>query len=164
MTLRIRKAGIDDAAAIARLGTELNEHEGDPVENFTEGAVRRDGFGETPQYEVYLAEVDGAPVAYALFYDTYETGYAARGLYLCDLHVTASARRQGVARTLVAAVARTAQLRGKSFLWWTSRARNRDAQAFYRSLGAVEEPVVAHALTEDAFAALAREGAVPDGA
>jgi len=162
MTLHIRKAGIDDAAAIARLGHELNAHERDPVEHFTEEAVRRDGFGDEPQYEVYLAELDGAPVAYALFYDTYETGYAARGLYLCDLHVIASARRQGIARALVAAVARTAQERGKSFLWWASRARNQDAQAFYRSLGAIEEPVIAHALTDKAFAAVAREGAVPD--
>ena len=164
MTLHIRKADIGDAAVIARLGHELNEHEGDPVEHFTEEAVRRDGFGDDPQYEVYLAELDGAPVAYALFYNTYETAYAARGLYLCDLHVTASARRKGIARALVAAVARTAQARGKSFLWWASRARNHGAQSFYRTLGAIEEPVVAHALTDKAFAELACEGTLPDGA
>lgn len=161
MSLRIRPTSAEDAAAIAALGRELNIHQGDPVEHFTHDAVLRDGFGAEPQFTVLLAELDGVAVGYALFCDAYETGYAARGLYLCDIHVTAAARRKGVGHALITAVAGEAKARGKSFVWWAAKAWNTEAQQFYRSLGAIEEPVVAYALAFDAFEALAAEATAP---
>lgn len=157
MTLRIRTATRDDAAAIAALGRELNIHQKDPVEHFDETAVQRDGFGDDPHFEGLIAEQDGDPVGYALFHIAYETGQAARGLYMIDLYVKETAQRQGIGRALVAAVARTAKERGKAFVWWAAKDWNTDAQAFYRSLGAIEEPVVAHALFGDAFETLIAE-------
>ena len=157
MTLRIRVATADDAAVIAALGRDLNIHQGDPVEHFTREAVLRDGFGAEPQFTVLLAELGGTAIGYALFCDAYETGYAARGLYLCDIPVTAAARRKGVGRALMAAVAGEAKARGKSFVWWAAKAWNAEAQQFYRSLGVIEEPVMAYALAFDAFEELAAE-------
>ena len=86
------------------------------------------------------------------------SGYAARGIYLCDLYVVPHARRQKVGRALIAAVARRAQARGRTFLWWASRDWNVEAQAFYKTLGVRNEPVMAHALTFATFDALAGEG------
>ncbi|MDJ0948285.1 MAG: GNAT family N-acetyltransferase [Alphaproteobacteria bacterium] len=156
--LSIRPGTIEDAQAIAELGRELNVHQRDPVENFTVEVVRQDGFGESPAFEVLLAELDGAPVGYALFYGAYETGFGIAGLYLCDLYVREEARRHGVGRALVAAVASAAKDRDKNFVWWASKEWNTEAQAFYRALGAVEEPVVAHAVFGQAFDKLAAEG------
>ena len=157
MALRIRRGTAEDCAAIAGLARELNLHEGEPVAHFTVEAVRRDGYGSEPQFAVLLAELDGVVVGYALFHDSYDTGHAGRGVYLCDLHVTAAARRKGAGRALVAAVAREAQARGRSFVWWTAMPWNADAHAFYRSLGAKEEAMLAYALTVEALDKLSAE-------
>jgi ribosomal protein S18 acetylase RimI-like enzyme len=158
MSFRIRPATPDDAPAIARLARGLNELHRDPLEHFTPEAVLRDGFGPSPCFSVLVADRGGAVVGYALYYDSYEPVYAARGLYLSDIFVDPDARRHGIGRALIAAVAREARGRGATFVGWVSRAWNTEAQAFYRTLGAIEEPVVAHAVAFEAFAALADDG------
>ena len=105
-----------------------------------------------------LAEHGRELAGYAFFLPAYETGYAARGLYLCDLYVMPERRRRGIGRALVAAVALRARQEGRGFLWWASRAWNDEAKRFYAALGAKTEPVNAHALTFDAFETLAKEG------
>ena len=45
----------------------------------------------------------------------------------------------------MAAVAAAAKAEGRTFLWWCSKEWNREAQAFYAGLGAIEETVQAHA-------------------
>jgi ribosomal protein S18 acetylase RimI-like enzyme len=158
MPIRVRKAVRRDVAAIARLGRALNALHGDPTRFFSAPAVRRDGFGRRPVFEVLVAERGRTVLGYALFLDAYEPAYAARGLYLCDVYVVPRVRRHGVGRALLAAVAARAARRRRTFVWWVSRGWNRPARRFYRTIGAVEERVVAHALVFDAFAALAAEG------
>jgi len=158
MQFRIRPATADDAEEIARLGHGLNLSEGRPTGCLTPHAVRRDGFGPEPMFEVLVAERAGTVVGYALFYAAYETAYAARGLYMCDLYVQADARRQGIGRGLVAALAAEARARGLTYLWWAARPDNAEANRFYQRLGAGAHPILAHALTFQAFEALADEG------
>lgn len=158
MPVSVRRARPRDAAAIARLGYGLNVNEGDPTEHFTIDAVRRDGFGDKPAFEVLVAEVGGNVIGYALFHEAYETGYAARGLYLCDLYVAPAARGKGAGRALMAALARAAKSRGLIYLWWASRTDNAEANTFYRRLGAKSQTILAHALTFEAFDKLAEEG------
>lgn len=158
MSVTVRPARPADADAVAALARELNTRMGDPVEHFTAERVAADAFGPEPAFELLVAEDgDGALVGYALFVDAYETGWAARGLYVQDLYVSERTRRRGIGRKLVAALAAEARARGKTYLGWVSKAWNTEAQAFYRSLGAIEEPVVAHALTFAAFERLADE-------
>jgi ribosomal protein S18 acetylase RimI-like enzyme len=76
--------------------------------------------------------------------------------------VKEQARRQGIGRALVAAVARDAERRGRSFVWWVSRPWNTDAHTLYRAMGAIEEPVNAHAIVFDVFRSLSREAASGD--
>lgn len=157
MPLRIRPAVAADVPALADLVRELNAFHGDPVEHCTAETLLRDGFGERPAFDVVVADLDGVLVGYALYHDAYEPVYAARGVYMSDLMVTAAARGSGAGRALVAAVAAEARRRGATFVGWVSRAWNAEAQAFYRRLGAIEEPTVSHAIAFDAFAALADE-------
>ncbi|MEQ9447687.1 MAG: GNAT family N-acetyltransferase, partial [Rhodospirillaceae bacterium] len=161
--LIVRKAVRRDAPAIAKLGRELNRHQKEPTRYFTLTAILKDGFGRVPQFQCLIAELNGKSVGYALMVPAYETGWAARGLYINDLHVTASARGKGVGRALVAACAAFAKQQKKTFRWWASKSWNKQAQAFYKGLGAIHEPVVAHALTFDSFEALAKEGAISRG-
>ena len=60
----VRKAGPDDAALVKQLIEELNQHQGEPTGRVTEAAVRRDAFGQVPEFTVLLAEIDGAVAGY----------------------------------------------------------------------------------------------------
>lgn len=155
--LRIR-AGVEaDAPLIAQLIDELNADQGEETGHVTAAAVRRDGFGKRPEFLVLLAELDGEPVGYALFHPTWSTEVGERGYYLYDLYVRGSARGHGVGRALMVALAHAAAADGRSFLWWSSKAWNTAAQAFYGRLGAVEEAGKSHALDGDPLLALLRE-------
>ncbi len=155
MSLAVRPAGPTDAERLAALCQALNRDLEEPVNRATATDLRRHGFGQKPGFEAMIAELDGGAVGYVLYHDSFESSFAERGLYLADLYVVPSARRHGVARALIAAVAREARRRDGSFLWWVSKPWNREAQDVYRTLGASEEPVLAHALTGEAFEALA---------
>lgn len=153
--LRIRQAIADDAETIARFSRALNEFLDEPTINFTAAIVRLHGFGPNRRFEALIAERDGAPVGYAAFHESYATEHAQRGLYLIDLYVAEAARRQGVGRGLLAAVVRSARARGDTFVWWLSKPWNEAAHAFYRSVGAAEEKMVAHVVHGPPFEALA---------
>ena len=149
--LTIRRATIEDAEILVELTRGLNEHQGDPVGNFDVTTARRDGFGTRPCWTARIAERAGRAVGYAMFHASYDAPHAARGLYLQDLYVRADERRGGVGRALMAAVAREARDSDCVFFWWTAKAWNNEALAFYRGLGANAESVVAHALFGEAF-------------
>lgn len=135
MALRIRPATIADAETIAEMSGALARHDGDRPEFLTAEGMRRNGFGPDPQFRMFPAALDGTVPGYALFHDFYEPICAARRACPCDLSVRPAARRRGVARALVAAVARDARQRGRSFVWWASNTRNVSAHAFYRRPG-----------------------------
>jgi GNAT superfamily N-acetyltransferase len=154
----IRPATAADAGTIAALVEELNRQQREELGHVTAAAVLRDGFGKAPpEFRVLLAEADGATVGYALFHPSWSTEVGEPGFYLYDLFVREGCRGRGVGRALLAALARTAREEGRTFLWWSSKEWNREAQAFYRRLGAIEETVKAHALFGEALAALAAE-------
>jgi len=162
MTLRskpvVRRALPDDAEVLAALGRALNIQQGDPSTSFTSEAVRRDGFGDPPRFEAWVAELDGQAVGYALVVPAaYETGYAKAGVYVQDVFVAPEARRRGVGRALLASVAADARRRGLAFVWWASRTWNTESHAFFRTLATVEEPVIAFAMFDEEFTRLADE-------
>ena len=146
------------------LARGLNEHQRDPVKYFTKGAILRDGFGRNRRFHALLAKIAERPVGYALYVPSYETGWAETGLYLQDLFVSAGARRSGVGRALLAALAHEAARRGGDYVWCTAKIWNRDAHAAYRGTGAVEEKLMAYAWIRGTFARLVREGASLMGA
>lgn len=152
----VRRAQVTDVEALARLGRALNLQQGDPDECFTTEAVRRDGFGETPRFEAWIAELDGEAIGYALVVPAaYETGYAKAGVYVQDLFVAPEARRRGAGRMLLAAVAADTRARGLEFVWWASRTWNTESHAFFRTIASVEEPVIAFAVFGDELTTLA---------
>jgi GNAT superfamily N-acetyltransferase len=131
----VRAARIDDAEAIARLADGLRAHLADPLGALSAEVIRRDGFGEAHEFDLFIAERDGAPVGYALYFETYEPAYAARGLYLADLFVAADARGLGAGKALIDAVMAEAARRGRNHVWWLAQPKNETALGFYRALG-----------------------------
>lgn len=160
MTATIRPALASDAAVLAVLAEEFHVAHGDPTGFLTADTIRRDGFGDDPEFQVLVAEAGaGDLLGYALFHDGYEPAHAAPGVYIADLYVRPAARRLGLGRRLIAAVAADARSRGRRYDWWVAQAANTEAQAFYRTLASVELSTFAYAVVEDDFLAIGGEHA-----
>lgn len=102
----------------------------------TEAALHATLFGAKPYAEVVLAELDGKPVAFALFFHNFSTFLAKPGLYLEDLFVEPKYRGHGVGKALLIYLAQLAKARGCGRFEWAVLDWNEPAIKFYRSLGA----------------------------
>ena len=68
--LSIRPATVHDAALLTTMIRELAEFERLSHElGATEEGILRDGFGAHPKFRAVIAEWDGQPVGYALFFE-----------------------------------------------------------------------------------------------
>ena len=135
--LTLRPGRADDAPLVLALVRELAEYERAPEAcHATEAALRDTLFGAAPQAEVVVAEWDGAPAGFALFFHNYSTWEARRGLYLEDLFVRPAFRGRGVGRALLEHLARVAVARGCGRFEWSVLDWNEPAIGFYRALGA----------------------------
>ena len=135
--LSIRQAVRADVPTILSFITQLAAFERLEAEvEATEAALEATLFGERPAAEVLLASLDGREVGFALYFETYSTFLARRGLHLEDLFVVPEVRGRGVGRALLQALARLAEARGYGRLEWAVLTWNTRAIEFYRSLGA----------------------------
>lgn len=159
--VRLRPATAADVPLILALVRELAEYERAPDEcHATEDALRSTLFGDAPQAEIVIAEVDGAPAGFALFFHNYSTWEARRGLYLEDLFVRPAFRGRGVGRALLAHLAGVAVARGCGRFEWSVLDWNAPAIGFYQALGArpMDEWTIMR-VSGDALARLAEGGA-----
>jgi GNAT superfamily N-acetyltransferase len=156
----VRPATPADAPTIVALIRELAIYEKEPLTSVraTEADVLRDGFGPTPRFECLLAELEGRPAGFALFFHNYSTWEGRAGIYIEDLFVSEWARGRNIGRRLLAAVAAIAESRGcrrvdLSVLQWNP------ARAFYERIGLVEmSEWRPYRLKDAALATLAAEG------
>lgn len=98
--------------------------------------LREDGFGREPRFQCLLAEMHGEPVGLILYFFVYSTWTSRNGLYVEDLYIVPRARRQGIARALMAEVAKTAIEAGCRYVQWITQCANSSALRFYESIGA----------------------------
>ncbi|GAA5003121.1 GNAT family N-acetyltransferase [Pseudoluteimonas lycopersici] len=158
----IRPATDDDVPLIAQLIRDLAEYERlADAAVATEGGLREQLFGEHPAAEVLIAEADGEPAGFALFFHTFSTFLGRRGLYLEDLFVRPAFRGLGLGRHLMAALARIAVQRDCGRFEWSVLDWNEPAIGFYRGLGAVGmDEWTVQRLEGDALRALASHDAL----
>lgn len=105
----------------------------------TEESLRETLFGEKRYAEVILAEQEGRPAGFALFFHNYSTFLARPGIYLEDLYVRPELRGQGIGKALLARLASLAVERKCGRLEWAVLNWNEPAIRFYRSLGALPQ-------------------------
>src|SRR2546422_3068477 len=135
--IRVRPGRVDEAAVLAEMANDLNDHVGIHGRPFTPERIRADGFGPQAAFTPLVAELDGAVVGYLFFSPGYNTDIAARSVWLHDIFVAPPARGRGVGYALMAAVAaETVRVSGVSLEWGGDTA-NAGALEFYRRLGAV---------------------------
>ncbi len=115
-------------------------------------------FGARPHAEAVLAEEEGQPIGFALFFHSFSTFLARPGIYLEDLFVVPDHRGHGVGRALLVYLARLAVEQGCGRLEWAVLNWNKDAIGFYERLGArPNSEWTVYRLTGEALSALGRE-------
>jgi len=136
--LSIRPATIKDASLLATMILELARYEKlDHEAAVTAESIARDGFGPHPKFRAIIAEVDGKPAGYAVFFGFYSTFQGRAGLFLEDLYVRPPLRKQGIGQALLNYVARIAWEEDCFCMRWEVLDWNKPAIDFYRRLGAV---------------------------
>ena len=134
--LRIRPATISDAALLRTMIRELAEFELElELVTIGEQELKRDGFGKNPRFRALIAEWDGQPAGYALFFGYYST-WSGPGLFLEDLFVREAFRGRGIGKSLLAAVARIAVEEHCYGIHWEVLDWNQRATELYKALGA----------------------------
>lgn len=137
MSLTIRFAIPPDAEVIMRFVRGLAEYEHEPGAVAATPALIREQMEESaPPFECLIAEIDGEPAGFALFFRNYSTWSGRPGLYLEDFFVSEGFRRHGVGKALFNRMAQLVLERGWARMEWSVLDRNRPAQEFYRARGA----------------------------
>ena len=138
MEIKIRPAAKEDCVRMLELIKELAVYEKAPDE------VRVDfnhfvdsGFGENPVWWAYVAEVDGAVQAFALYYIRYSTWKGQR-MYLEDILVTEQMRGKGLGKLLLDKLIEVAKEKKYTGIVWQVLEWNEPAINFYKKYPAVK--------------------------
>ena len=155
--LVIRFAVPEDTPTILAFIRELAEYEHLSHEvTADEETLHTSLFGLRRAADVLIAELAGAPVGFALFFQSFSTFLAKPGLYLEDLFVRPAARGKGVGAALMGSLARIAVQRSYGRFEWAVLDWNEPALRFYATVGAKPQSEwTVQRLTGDALVALA---------
>lgn len=133
----IRKATRDDVPAFLTLLRDLAALEDALAFVATnEETLYRDGFGDTPRFGVFLADIDGRAIGYVSYTTMYSIWAGKTLLNLDDLFVDESLRSSGIGKLLMKALAQECLAGGHAYARWTVEADNERAISFYRRIGA----------------------------
>ena len=157
--LNIRPATRADAPVIASLVRELADYEKllDEAKATAED-FQREIESPNPVIHVLIAEWNGSPCGFALYFFNFSTFVGRPGLYLEDLFVRPAQRKHGIGRALLRALARIAAQRGCGRMEWAVLDWNEPALRFYKSLDARQmNEWIIHRLTPVEIAKLAAE-------
>src|SRR6188508_134733 len=157
--LTIRPATPADADTVASLVRELADYEKLLHEaRATAEDFRREIESANPVIRVLIAEWEGQPAGFALYFFNFSTFVGRAGLYLEDLFVRPALRSHGIGRALLGALARIAKERDCGRMEWAVLDWNEPALRFYKSLDARQmKEWIIHRLTPVEIARLAAE-------
>ena len=137
MAVSIRAASKADVPQILAFIRALAAFEREPdAVVATEEGLLNDGFGPNPYYFCLIAENNGVPAGFALFFFNYSTWMGRPGIYLEDLFVLPEFRGLGIGKALLKKVAAIAIEKDCRRLQWEVLDWNSPAIDFYRAMGA----------------------------
>lgn len=136
MKASIRCAQPGDEVELTAMIHELAEFERAGHEcAVTESQLAEALFADSPVVYAHIAEIDGEAAAGALWFRNFSTWDGVAGIYVEDLYVRPRFRRRGLARALLAALARECVAGGYTRLSWAVLNWNVDAIALYDDVG-----------------------------
>lgn len=137
MSLSIRRARPGEAGLVLDFVRELAEYEKLSHEvEATEADIADALFGSDPRLFCAIAEWNGEPVGFAVWFLNFSTFSGRHGIYLEDLYVRPSHRGKGLGKALLVYLAKECVDNGWSRLQWAVLDWNAPSIAFYKSLGA----------------------------
>jgi len=102
-----------------------------------EADITRDLFGANPRVFCEIAEWDGAPAGFALWFYTYSTFQGRHGIWLEDLFVDPALRGEGIGKALLQHLAQRCVAEGLGRLEWWVLDWNQPSIDFYLRQGGV---------------------------
>ncbi|MDO8800929.1 GNAT family N-acetyltransferase [Phenylobacterium sp.] len=158
MTVTVRPAVPADAPVIFSFIRALADYEKLLHEvEATEADLAGHLFGPAPRLFCDIAEQDGTPVGFAIWFYNYSTFRGRHGIYLEDLFVVPQARGVGAGKALLRTLAQRCEAQGLARLEWAVLNWNTPAIAFYDGLGAgAQTEWTVRRLTDEALTRLAR--------
>lgn len=160
MTLAIRPVRPGEAGLVLAFVKELAEYEKLLHEVVaSEADIAESLFGESPRVFCDIAEWEGEPVGFALWFYTYSTFRGRHGIWLEDLFVRPEQRGRGIGKALMARLAkRCVEEELPRLAWWVLN-WNEPSRVFYRSVGAkAQDEWTVKRLEGEALADLGAEG------
>lgn len=160
MTLTIRPARADEAGLVLDFIRALAEYEklADHVVA-TEAEIAAALFGDNPRAFCDIAEWNGEPAGFSVWFYTYSTFSGRHGIWLEDLFVHPPFRGHGIGKALMARLAKRCVDEGLPRLAWWVLNWNEPSRMFYRSLGAkAQDEWTVKRLDGEALARLAGQG------
>ncbi len=141
MAIAIRPVRPGEAGLVFCFVRELAayEHLLDAVDA-TEAMIEAALFGPNPRVFCDIAEWDGAPAGFALWFYNFSTWTGRHGLYLEDLFVRPALRGKGIGKALLVHLARLAEAQGCGRYQWQVLDWNTPSIRFYEALGAKRLP------------------------
>ena len=138
MSLNIRRARSDEAGLVLAFIRELAEYEKLSHElEASEAMIAEALFVDHPRLYCAIAEWDGEPAGFAVWFTNFSTFSGRHGIYLEDLFVRPVCRGRGIGKALLVYLARECVANGWSRLQWAVLDWNEPSIAFYKSLGAI---------------------------
>lgn len=135
--LTLRPAEPTDTALILDYIRELADFERAPEAALaTESDIRRHVFSEHAFVNVTMAEWDGQPAGFALWFLNFSTWEGKPGIYLEDLFVRPAFRKNGIGKALLKHLAAIAVREGWTRFVWQVLDWNTPAIEFYEAHGA----------------------------
>jgi GNAT superfamily N-acetyltransferase len=138
MSLAIRPARPGEAGLVLSFIRELAEYEKLAHEvEATEATIADALFGASPLVYCDIAEWNGEPAGFQVWFVNFSTFSGRYGIYLEDLFVQPALRGKGIGKALLAHLAARCVQNGWSRLQWSVLDWNAPSIEFYKSLGAV---------------------------
>jgi diamine N-acetyltransferase len=161
VSLSIRQAAPSDSALIFALVCELAAYEKLSGEvDAMEQDIAKALFAPDPRVFCDIAEWDGEPAGFAVWFLNYSTFRGRHGIYLEDIFVRPPLRGKGIGKALLAGLAARCVDNDWARCEWAVLDWNAPSIAFYRSIGAdILEQWKICRLSGDALARFAAHGA-----
>ena len=137
MSLAIRPARPGEAGLVLSFIRELAEYEKLAHEvEATEATIADALFGASPLVYCDIAEWNGEPAGFQVWFVNFSTFSGRYGIYLEDLFVRPALRGKGIGKALLAHLAKRCVENGWTRLQWSVLDWNTSSIEFYKSLGA----------------------------
>jgi GNAT superfamily N-acetyltransferase len=157
--LEIRSALPGEAGLVLGFVKKLADYERLAHEvDASEAMLDRVLFGQPPRAFCEIAEWQGEPVGFALWFYSFSTFRGRLGIYLEDIFVEPAHRGRGIGKAMLVRLARRCVEEGLPRFEWSVLDWNVPSIAFYQSLGAVAmDQWTVYRLAGDALHRLATE-------